>query len=255
MEPKELENQVAGLGALSDPVRRSLYFYVAHRPREVSRDQAAQGVGVSRALAGFHLDRLASEGLLETSFRRLSGRVGPGAGRPAKLYRRSGRQLTVSMPQREYELAARILAATVDESGPEPRDALAKQANLTGKRIGADAQAGVEPRAGRKRLLAVALETLGAHGYEPEQMPGEIRLLNCPFHGLVTQHKELVCGMSLALIEGVVEGLDLRGAKAVLDPMPERCCVAIKLTGRDASPPQGRSRSRSKLTGPPASKN
>lgn len=255
MEPKELENQVAGLRALSDPIRRSLYFYVAHRPREVSRDEAAQGVGVSRALAGFHLDRLAGEGLLETSFRRLSGRVGPGAGRPAKLYRRSGRQLAVSMPQREYELAARILAAAIDDSGQEPRDTLTKKARLTGKRIGADAQAQVKPHPGKKRPLAVVMSTLGAHGYEPEEMPGEIRLLNCPFHGLVTQHKDLVCGMSLALIEGVVAGLDLKGLKPVLDPMPERCCVAIKLIDRDGSPRQGRSRSRSSPTGPPASKN
>lgn len=233
MEPKERENQIAGLSALSDPVRRSLYFYVAHRPREVSRDEAAQGVGVSRALAGFHLDRLAGEGLLETSFRRLSGRAGPGAGRPSKLYRRSARQLAVSMPQREYELAARMLAATVDESGEKQRDALNKKARLTGRRIGVAAQARVKPRPGRKPLLAVAMSTLGAHGYEPEQTSGEVRLLNCPFHGLVTEHKELVCGMSLAFIEGVVAGLDLKGVRPVLDPMPERCCVALKMTGRD----------------------
>jgi hypothetical protein len=82
--------------------------------RGTSPDEAARAARISRSLAGFHLDRLVEQGLLETSFRRLSGRTGPGAGRPAKLYRRSSRQVEVSLPHREYELAARILATAVD---------------------------------------------------------------------------------------------------------------------------------------------
>src|SRR5512134_2430638 len=112
----EFEQEIARLAALDDPVRRSLYFFVVQLQREVGPDEAARAAGVSRTLAGFHLDRLAEEGLLEISFRRLSGRAGPGAGRPAKLYRRSDRQLAISLPQREYEFAARILATAIDAS-------------------------------------------------------------------------------------------------------------------------------------------
>jgi len=230
MEPRELEQEIAGLAVLGEPVRRSLYFYVVYRQRDVSRDEAAQAVGVSRTLAGFHLDRLAEEGLLDTSFRRLSGRTGPGAGRPAKLYRRSGRQVEVSLPQRSYELAARILAAAIDASGPRrARSALRKTARMIGERIGADAKARAGSRPGKKRLLAGAVAALAANGYEPEHATGEIRLRNCPFHALVSEHKELVCGMNLALVEGVVEGLDLPGATPVLDPKPGMCCVSLKL--------------------------
>ncbi|HEY9382405.1 MAG TPA: hypothetical protein VIP80_02720, partial [Gemmatimonadales bacterium] len=107
MDPQTLAPQIAGLAALEEPARRALYCYVVNRHAEVGRDEAAQAVGVSRTLAGFHLDRLVEEGLLDTSFRRLSGRAGPGAGRPAKLYRRSDRQLEVALPERRYELAAR----------------------------------------------------------------------------------------------------------------------------------------------------
>jgi len=48
-------------------------------------------------LAAFHLDKLLEQGLLDVEFRRISGRAGPGAGRPAKLYRLSARQLEVTL--------------------------------------------------------------------------------------------------------------------------------------------------------------
>lgn len=230
MEPGELEAQIGGLATLDEPVRRQLYFYVASRPGEVSRDEAARAVGVSRTLAGFHLDRLADEGLLETSFRRLSGRTGPGAGRPSKLYRRSARQLAVSLPHRSYELAARILATAVDARGAEKTQAeLRKVAREVGRRIGADAKARAGSRAGRRRRLAGTVAALAAQGYEPARAAGEIRLRNCPFHALVAEHKDLVCGMNLALVEGVVCALDLPDVRATLDPRPGMCCVALKL--------------------------
>lgn len=229
MEPGELEQQIAALAVLDEPVRRSLYLYVVAREREVSRDEAAQAVGVTHTLAGFHLDRLAEEGLLETSFRRLTGRTGPGAGRPAKLYRRSGRQLEVSLPQRSYELAARILAGAIEESSSrQARNALTETARMMGEGIGADALARAGARPGKKRLIASIVAALSAHGYEPELRAGAIRLRNCPFHALVGEHRELVCGMNLALIEGLVAGSGLARAMPMRDRQPGMCCVALE---------------------------
>ena len=229
MEREELERQIAGVAVLEEPVRRSLYFYVAYRQRDVSRDEAAEAVGISRALAGFHLDRLVTEGLLDTSFRRLSGRTGPGAGRPAKLYRRSGRELEVSLPQRSYRLAGRILATAMEAAAPGTNKQLAPTARAIGEEIGRDAKARAGARPGKKRLVAGTMAALAATGYEPEQEDGEIRLRNCPFHYLAGEHRQLVCGMNLALIEGVVAGLDVPGVKPLLDPKPGMCCVALKL--------------------------
>jgi predicted ArsR family transcriptional regulator len=230
VEPRKVERQIEELAALGKPARRALYFYVVHLPREVSREEAARAVKVSRSLAGFHLDRLVEEGLLEASFRRLSGRAGPGAGRPAKLYRRSSRQIDVSLPQRSYELAARILATAIGASeGPKARKVLARTARGVGEQIGAEARVRAGPRPGKKRLLAGMVAALAAQGYEPEPAEGELRLRNCPFHALVSEHKDLVCGMNLALIEGVVEGLELPAARPVLAPVPGMCCVRLKL--------------------------
>jgi len=229
-EEASLEPEIAGLASLGDPVRRRLYVYVSGRSGDVSRDEAAEAAGISRTLAGFHLDRLVKEKLLEASFRRLSGRSGPGAGRPAKLYRRSARQVEVSLPPRKYELAARILATAVEASpGPRTRRALVRTAREVGEQIGAEARERVGPRAGRKRLVGGMVEALAAQGYEPEKAGGEVRLRNCPFHALVGEHRDLVCGMNLALIEGVVDGLELPAAKPVLAPVPGRCCVCVRV--------------------------
>src|SRR5438132_1715833 len=93
---KDLQGEIDRVAALAEPVRRALYLYVAGQNDVVGRDQAASALGMSRRLAAFHLDRLVDAGLLEVSFRRLSGRTGPGAGRPSKLYRRSPHRIPLA---------------------------------------------------------------------------------------------------------------------------------------------------------------
>ncbi|WP_208630362.1 helix-turn-helix domain-containing protein, partial [Amycolatopsis kentuckyensis] len=124
-EPQAL----AAVAALDEPTRRRLYEYVVRRPEPVSRDDVAAALGVPRATVAFHLDRLVAERLLAVGHERRTGRSGPGAGRPAKLYRRSDRQVSVSLPERQYELAGRLLAAAVeqaDETGGSPREILTR---------------------------------------------------------------------------------------------------------------------------------
>ncbi|MDQ3896467.1 MAG: transcriptional regulator, partial [Actinomycetota bacterium] len=137
MEGAPLDRDLAAIGSLQEPVRRSLYDYVVAQPGDVSRDQAAAGVGVQRNLAAFHLDKLVEAGLLEATFRRLSGRTGPGAGRPAKLYRRSSSEHAVTLPPRHYVLAAELLAEAVEEADERPvGDTVTAVARRRGRRIG-----------------------------------------------------------------------------------------------------------------------
>ena len=232
-----LERQIDGVAVLKDPVRRSLFLYVSRAAADVSRDEAAEAVAVSRALAAFHLDKLVEEGLLETSFRRLTGRSGPGAGRPAKLYRRSERELAVTLPPREYELAARLFASALERSASEnTRRALNEVARATGTRIGQRATQDVGRR--RAARAAAVVEALAAHGFEPYQQEGEVLLRNCPFHGLSQDHTQLVCGMNLALMEGVASALGASGLTPRLDPAPGRCCVVLAEAGGSRDPPR-----------------
>jgi len=139
MHTAPLADQIAGVAILADPVRRSLYHYVVGRHADVGRDEAARAVQVSRALAAFHLDKLVGAGLLETSYRRLTKRRGPGAGRPAKLYRRSSRQFSVSLPQRNYELCARVLADALAGAGAATLANVKRTARRLGKSLAVDA--------------------------------------------------------------------------------------------------------------------
>jgi len=230
MDAKHFATQVEALSALEDPVRRKLFLFVESRP-EASRDQAARATGVSRSLAAFHLDKLIEVGLLQASFRRLTGRGGPGAGRPTKLYRRSGLQLDLTLPQRRYEWAAQVLARALGESASEAAtDALRRTARAQGESIGRELP---RPAASTPPLRAAA-RALGTCGFEPATgTDGQVVLRNCPFASLREDCREVVCGMNLALIEGVIGGLGLEGVHAKLEPQPDTCCVAL----RAATPP------------------
>ena len=134
---RRLKNDLAALSELDDPVRRRLYEYVASHDRPVGRDEAAGAARIGRTLAAYHLDKLAERELLTVSYERLGKRRGQGGGRPAKLYSRAPRELTVSVPPRDYLLAGRLLvtAAERDATG-STREALAEAARA----LGADAR-------------------------------------------------------------------------------------------------------------------
>ena len=219
----QLSEQATSIGALAEPVRRALYAFVVAQREPVSREQAADGVDVPLHTAKFHLDKLVEEGLLEVEFRRLTGRTGPGAGRPSKLYRRSSRELSVSLPERRYDVVGRILAGGIVRAGAAdmPVDAaVAEVAVEEGRRV-AEA-AGVTGAS-----LGQVAEVLAGQGYEPAPRGDDLLLANCPFDALAREHTELVCGLNQSFVTGVVDGLGCAGLVARLDPEEGLCCVKV----------------------------
>jgi predicted ArsR family transcriptional regulator len=209
------------LGLLVEPVRRDLYDWVVAQGRPVGREESARALKITRALATFHLDRLAAAGLLESGYRRLSGRVGPGAGRPARVYWRAEREFSVSLPDRRYERIAQLFASALERIGdgsmPDP---LQREARELGEQIGAT---------GRRREPAKRLTSaLTAGGYEPViDETGTIRLRNCPFDAIADAHRPLVCGTNLAIAEGMVRGSGATSLEPTLDFQPDLCCVVF----------------------------
>ncbi len=267
---------LAALSGLDDPVRARLYQFVSESTEPVGRDEAAAAIGIGRALAAYHLDKLVGLGLLTASYQRAAGRTGPGAGRPAKIYTRSGREFSVTVPPRDYELAAHLLASAVEsDRGGLCREALRDAAREFGADLGRHCLAGLtrsdsarqsveiaqslsspsptqgspsptqgspsptqgspsptqgvpSPTQGSPSALRIIESALRDHGFEPcRDDDGTVLLRNCPFHQLASQHPDVVCGMSLALIEGLVAALGASGGRAALDPRPGRCCVVI----------------------------
>ena len=221
-----LDRDAAGIGALADPVRLRLYRFVCEQPGPVSRDQAADAVGIPVHQAKFHLDRLTAEGLLETEYARLTGRSGPGAGRTSKLYRRARRDIAISLPQREYELAGRLMAEAIAQSaltGESAVEALNRVAHDYGRLIATTKR----PPADAAAALERTVKLLNEHGYEPQAANGEVQLANCPFHALAREQTELACHMNHALITGVADALAPHGPDVRLQPGPDRCCVVL----------------------------
>jgi predicted ArsR family transcriptional regulator len=224
-------DRVHGVATLDHPVTISVYRLLVARG-ELSRDQTAEALDLARSVAAFHLDKLVDAGLADVRFQRLTGRSGPGAGRTAKLYRRSDTEIGVSLPERRYDLAGELLAEAVERSSRDgvPVDqALRRAATDTGRRIGDAARPPGGGRADRAARRDAVLTALERHGYEPHLRGDEVVLINCPFHALAQQHRDLVCGMNLELLDGVIDGAggaDLLAAR--LAPEPGYCCVRMK---------------------------
>lgn len=209
-------DDLAAVGALTDPTRRAIYDLVKDGST-VSRDQVAERLNIARPTAAYHLDRLAEEGVLDVEFVRLSGRTGPGAGRPAKIYRRSSREYVVTVPPRRYLIAARILLEAM-QAGAAASDEVMSAARRMGVELGAGG------------LDSALAET----GYEPVEEDDGTRFRNCPFHALVEEDRQTTCRLNLALVEGMVDGSgDHR--RAHLRPEDGYCCVTV--LEPDAEPP------------------
>ncbi len=171
-----------------------------------------------------------SDGLLDSEFARLSGRSGPGAGRTSKLYRRADREIAVSLPDREYQLAGRLLADSVAESvasGEPVLDVLHRHAAAHGRTLGRTALAATATPESATSALRLATRVLAGHGYEPRPEGERVVLANCPFHALAKVQTELVCHMNEALVAGVAATLGPHCPQVTLDPKPGRCCVVL----------------------------
>jgi predicted ArsR family transcriptional regulator len=236
----EQADRLATMAALGDPLRRAMYLFVASAPEHVSREQVAENFGVSRGVAAFHLDKLAELGLLEVEYQRPPGRSGPGAGRTAKFYRSTTEDVSFSVPAREYGLAGRLLAEAITVSEREAIPvgrALREAARRVGQSLGERAreQAGLKPS--HKQLMEAIEDALSDCAYEPRSDRNGLTLVNCPFHALAQEYRDLICGMNLELMTGFTESLAAAGLEARLEPLPGQCCVRLAKSQPVASAP------------------
>lgn len=227
-----LGRDAAALGALEDDLRRKLYVFVRAQGRPVSREEAAEAAGISRKLAAFHLDKLVDRGLLKHSYARPPGRGGRGAGRSAKFYQPSDREIDVTIPERRYDLLGSVLlrALRTQGEGEQGEEAARRAAGEVGREVGAAERKrlGIAPP-GPERAVAATTQVLEDTGFEPYRDDrGCVRMRSCPFHALAEQERDLVCGMNESLIEGIVRGLGNETVGVVLDPVPGECCVRLE---------------------------
>jgi predicted ArsR family transcriptional regulator len=229
---KGVDQGAAAVGVLDDELRRQLYLIVRRAGQALSRDDVAGQAGISRRLAAFHLDKLTERGLLRAHYARPPGRSGPGAGRSAKYYEPSDLEVDVSIPERRYDLAGRLLIGAIKAESPE------EPASTTASRVAREAGAEVggqvrqEKRLrhpGAERALATAANVLEEHGFEPYRPgPASVALRNCPFRELAQEAPEIICRMNQAFVDGLLRGLGNHTVRAVQESIPGDCCVTLR---------------------------
>lgn len=229
MGQRRLRAAIAAIAALGEPQRLRLFEFVASSTEPVTRDQAAEALGIKRNLAAFHLDKLVEQGFLETEFRQLNERKGPGSGRPSKLYFRSSREFEISTPERHYDTAATLLAAGIERSKSENVDVeegIKRAAEDYGRALAAQLQTN------KKVTVAKVCQLLEERGYEPADENGEIVLRNCPFHRLSKEHTDLVCNMNLEIFKALDSAAEDVELNPRLHPHDAHCCVRLQAAKR-----------------------
>jgi len=218
---------IRAVAALDEPSRRALYAFIRDARRPITRDEAAEAIGISRKLAAFHLDKLVDAGLLRAHYAR-AGRVG----RAPKAYQPSNLDISVNIPDRSHDILATILvdAVLTENSSERARDAAIRVAQAEGEAVGVSERARVRPgRLGSERALTLAAGLLARHGFEPSrETPMCVRLRNCPFHPVASRAPDLVCAINHAYLSGMLTGLEASTVQAVLAPRPPDCCVELR---------------------------
>ena len=207
------------LEAVGDPELREALRFVRSRPRAVSSDELAKAQSVHRNVARARLERLTGAGVLVSSFERRSGRRGPGAGRPAKVYSPAPETTGIEFPERNYAELVGLLVDALPERGRKRRlrelgtrlaGPLARRARLT--------PAG-DLRSGAERVC----EALGRLGFQAsvEEIRDDsvvIATPTCPLRPLVVARPELAevdRGMWCGLLEAALD--DVHAAEIVCE--------------------------------------
>jgi len=227
--PTNGEAALETVSVLGEESRRQMFAFIRRARRPVTRDEAAESVGISRKLAAFHLDKLVDAGLLRAGSS-LPGEIRK-VGRRPKVYEPTDAEIRVSIPDRRHELLADLLLQAVLTEGDDETatQAAVRTAGQRGRELGEAQREATRPgRIGAERGLTACERMLDQYGFEPvRETATQLRLRNCPFHPLAAKAPDLVCGMNHAFVTGYLEAMHISGVEAVLAPRPGECCVEV----------------------------
>lgn len=193
--------------AFGDPTRRQIYLFVGEFPDGVTASQVADHFALHANVARHHLDKLTAGGYLEVC---TSRPMGGGAGRPSKLYRRSGRATGLGEDRPGADLMVMLLGEALSRIPSEEATSMAEE---VGERYGRLLAERINPgdghRSFRAALSAIA-DALTAHGFEAhaEARGSSLALIkqSCPFFDTARQHP-VICAVDRGMVRGMLAGL------------------------------------------------
>jgi len=209
MDTRQLERTLTHLtSTLGDPTRRSIYLAVCESDLPVTAAQVSTEFKIHANVARHHLDRLTDEGYLEVSLRRPEGRNGPGAGRPAKCYTSTDKEIDLQFPAHRYDLLAELLIRIVQRLEPERASEIAAE---VGREYGVELAGtlDVPDVAGFDAVLAIVQQAMIEVGFAVDANTGSRQLLmsHCPFGRTAFDHPEVVCSLDRGIVNGLMEAL------------------------------------------------
>lgn len=230
MDTQELSQSISDLtAALGDPTRRGIYIAVREAPEPTTASQIAELFSIHPNVARHHLDRLAADGYLEVTRKRPEGKSGPGAGRPAKCYAATTKEIELHFPARRYDLLSELLVRVIERIAP---DNLADIAAEVGREYGKEIadEIGVPDEAGFEMAVGAVARAMTGMGFATDSDAGARKLTtsHCPFAATAARHPEVVCSLDRGIVSGLMEELsdDWRPVQVVSHPGVAEDCVA-----------------------------
>jgi len=193
--------------ALGDSTRRGIYLAVRNSSESVTVADVAASFQLHPNVARHHLDKLVGDGWLQVSHRRRSDKTGPGAGRPAKHYEPTAKEVSVQFPQRRYELLAELLVRSLERLDPEQAGNVAEE---IGREYGEQLVAELGDVGGIDATIRSVAETMLGLGFETQGDTAHRSLItsSCPFAGTADSHPDIVCRLDKGIVRGLTGGSD-----------------------------------------------
>jgi predicted ArsR family transcriptional regulator len=231
------------LAAAGDPQLRRIVVYARGRRDPFTAAEAAAALDLHRNVARSRLDRLVDSGFLSVAFERRGGRRGPGAGRPAKIYRVAPELEAVEFPDRRLVELIGLLVETIRPS--DRVTALREAGESFGRSLAA--AGGLKPRRGVKAALEAVCDALGSLGFHASVVSldgdrAELASPTCPLRPLVVKYPE-AAAMDRAMWAGLVESSLYGGSARRIECetpaclSPDRACSILLSLGVEASKP------------------
>jgi predicted ArsR family transcriptional regulator len=212
------DQQVGDLAAtLGDATRRGIYISVREASEPVTASHISELFGIHTNVARHHLDRLVADGYLQVTHKRRNDKRGPGAGRPAKHYEPTHKEVSLQFPARRYDLLSELLARVVHRLAPEDASAIAED---VGREYGAElaAEIGFADDAGFETAVQAVAKAMMGMGFDTEASSEDRLLVThfCPFGDTAANHPEIVCKLDQGIVKGLLEAVHQDGAPLVL---------------------------------------
>lgn len=207
MDRETLDRRISDLtAALGDPTRRAIYIAVRESAEPMTTSTIASLFEIHPNVARHHLDRLADEGYLRVSHRKPTGPER--AGRPAKSYEATDKEVTVHFAPRRFEMLAEMLFQVIEELDVEDVSGVAervgrKYGEQLASEIGGQDEPGYDEAV---QAVATAMTGLG-FSMDPDVSGQRLLTSHCPFGETATNHPEVICSLDRGIVSGLFGAL------------------------------------------------